>query len=301
MNSGITYSAITADDFEICLALRIAAMRESLERIGRFDPERARERLRRLFYPEHSEFILCDGERIGFYTLRPGEDGLYLEHLYIQPSHQSRGMGSRVLRRLLAEADARQLPMRLGALRDSSSNGFYHRHGFVQTSEDEWDIYYIRQPQDPVSFYAPRAIRFLELWQTGRWRIKVYGIAYATHRPSAQLVAAAQHIAAEVLSNVPEHIRHYYIGFLGVHSGQTANFVFVDFWADENELHHHVFVSPKMPPSQFTNVTGTGLSACVWDLRLQAFEREAWIKHVLKQNESPDFERYLTYVLNADV
>jgi hypothetical protein len=36
----------------------------------------------------------------------------------------------------------------------------------------------------------------------------------------------------------------YHLGFLGVHDGRTSNFVFLDYWAEENELHHHVFVSP---------------------------------------------------------
>ena len=52
-----------------------------------------------------------------------------------------------------------------------------------------------------------------------------------------------------------------HVGFLGVHDGRTSNFVFLDFWADENELHHHVFVSPIALPDQFTYVTPTGLSA----------------------------------------
>ena len=38
------------------------------------------------------------------------------------------------------------MPVRVGALRGSSSNGFYQRHGFMRTAEDEWDIYYIRMP-----------------------------------------------------------------------------------------------------------------------------------------------------------
>ena len=45
----ITLVAAAPSDFEALLSLRIAAMRESLERIGRFDPERARQRLRATF------------------------------------------------------------------------------------------------------------------------------------------------------------------------------------------------------------------------------------------------------------
>ena len=143
----VTFSVVTVADFDELAALRVAAMRDSLERVGRFDPERARERLRKSFYPEHTEFIILDGQRIGFYTFRPAEDGFHLDHLYVHPSRQSCGVGSHVIRLLLTRSDDRQMPVRLGALRDSPSNRFYQRHGFVQTAEDEWDIYYVRTPQ----------------------------------------------------------------------------------------------------------------------------------------------------------
>lgn len=144
---GVTFCDVTANDFEELAALRIAAMRASLEQVGRFDPERARERLHKSFYPEHTKFVVANGQRIGFYTFRSADDGFHLDHLYIHPSCQSRGIGSHVVRHLLSQADTRQMPVRLGALRHSPSNRFYQRHGFTQTAEDEWDIYYVRTPQ----------------------------------------------------------------------------------------------------------------------------------------------------------
>lgn len=149
--------------------------------------------------------------------------------------------------------------------------------------------------------YQPRPIRFLNLWQVNGWRIKLYGIACARPLPQPQLVAAAQRVATQHLGSLPCDLHHYNIGFLGVHEGRTANFVFLDFWADENELHHHVFVSPTENPDALTCVTATGLSACVWDLRLQAFERDAWVAHILQQSAAPDFEGYLATTLNTDV
>jgi hypothetical protein len=152
-----------------------------------------------------------------------------------------------------------------------------------------------------MTAYEPRPIRFLDLWHVDDWRIKLYGIAYARSQPRPELVAAAKGIASQHLRSLPSGLRHYHLGFLGVHDGRTSNFVFLDFWADENELHHHVFVSPTAQPDEFTYVTPTGLSACVWDLRLQAFERDAWVAHVLQQSASPDFDGYLAATLNADV
>jgi protein tyrosine phosphatase (PTP) superfamily phosphohydrolase (DUF442 family)/ribosomal protein S18 acetylase RimI-like enzyme len=143
---GVTFSDVTVADFDELAALRIAAMRASLEQVGRFDPERARERLRKSFYPEGTRFIVLDGRRVGFYTFRHADDGAHLDHFYIHPDWQSRGIGSFVMRRLLAESDAGQRTIHLGALRGSESNRFYQRHGFTKTSEDEWDIYYVRGP-----------------------------------------------------------------------------------------------------------------------------------------------------------
>lgn len=151
---GRGYDALTASalrdvpaaeaDFEALLAIRIEAMKESLERLGRFDPERARARLRSTFRPDHTWFIERDGARIGFYALRPDGDGLRLDHLYVVPAAQGLGVGGQVLSRLLRDADSRGLPVRVGALRDSDSNRFYRRHGFVQVEESEWDIDYLR-------------------------------------------------------------------------------------------------------------------------------------------------------------
>ncbi len=146
----LQYAPVSEADFEDLLALRIEAMRESLERLGRFDPQRARSRLRSTFQPEQTWSIEQDGQRIGFYALRREGDGLRLDHLYIRPAAQGAGLGGQVMRMILQEADRLGLPVRLGALRDSDSNRFYRRHGFVQTGESEWDIDYLRPAPPPA-------------------------------------------------------------------------------------------------------------------------------------------------------
>ena len=138
------YSPVSEADFEDLLALRIEAMRESLERLGRFDPQRARSRLRTTFRPEHTWSIELDGQRIGFYALIPDGDGLRLDHLYIRPAAQGAGLGGQVMCKILRETDSLGLPVSLSALRGSDSNRYYRRHGFVQTGESEWDIDYLR-------------------------------------------------------------------------------------------------------------------------------------------------------------
>jgi GNAT superfamily N-acetyltransferase len=137
-------------DFEALLALRMAAMRESLTRLGRFDPQRARERLSRGFNPAHTRHILCDGDLVGFVVVIPRPHDLLLDHLYIHPSAQGEGIGGWVMRQVLAEADVQSLPMSVTALKHSDATRFYQRHGFILEAEGEWDLYF-RRPAHPPS------------------------------------------------------------------------------------------------------------------------------------------------------
>ena len=146
MSVVITYEAASPADLDGLVELRLAAMHESLARIGRFDPVRARERFARSFDPAHTRHILVDGQRVGFIVVKPQAEGLLLDHFYVSPTHQGRGIGGRALADVLVDADARHLPVHLGALRESASNRFYVRHGFQQVGESEWDLFYRRDP-----------------------------------------------------------------------------------------------------------------------------------------------------------
>ncbi len=144
-------------DFEALLGLRLRAMRQSLERLGRYDEQRARERLAAGFDPSHTQHIMVDGRRAGFIVLKALSHVLRLDHLYIDPPLQQHGIGHDVLVWVCACADRQQVPVELCALKGSDANRFYLRHGFVATGEGEWDIDYVRLPQWP----SVRAVRAL--------------------------------------------------------------------------------------------------------------------------------------------
>ncbi|MEB0113536.1 GNAT family N-acetyltransferase [Variovorax sp. RTB1] len=147
-DQGTYFESATSDDVEALVELRILAMRESLERIGRFDPQRARERFVAGFEPKNTRHLMRGGERIGFVVVRREPDHHLLDHLYIHPNFQGRGYGAAVLGDLFAEADATGALMRVGALRGSDSNRFYARHGFELVEQAEWDNYYLRKAKD---------------------------------------------------------------------------------------------------------------------------------------------------------
>jgi hypothetical protein len=144
--------------------------------------------------------------------------------------------------------------------------------------------------------YAARSFRFIELLTIEDWRMKLYGIAYQNESPRRELLDSAKTIAADQLRK--ETVNNYKVGFIGAHDGNKASFVFIDFWGNDNELFHRVFLSRSNDPTALTPASSADSSVCVWDLRLQSFEREAWITHVLRKSNAPDFEGYLAARLN---
>lgn len=136
------YVKSTQSDGNKLAEIRAAAMKPSLEALGRFDEERVRSRFLESFVPDETFKIVSDDEILGFFVVRDKGDHVFLDHLYVEPRFQNMKIGKDVVNLVKKDATQRDLPVRLGALRGSKSNDFYKQNGFVKTHEDEFDIYY---------------------------------------------------------------------------------------------------------------------------------------------------------------
>lgn len=143
-------SAVPAD-VEVIADLRAVVMRPDLERLGRYDEHRVRQRLRDSFSPLHTSVIEAGGAFAGCVTVRPAGDGRWLEHFYLAPGQQGRGLGSAVLRTLLERTDADGVPVRLHVLQGSRARRLYERHGFTEESQDPIDVSMVRHPAPPTA------------------------------------------------------------------------------------------------------------------------------------------------------
>ncbi|WP_406353067.1 GNAT family N-acetyltransferase [Streptomyces sp. NBC_00658] len=135
-------------DVDVIAELRATVMRPDLERLRRFDECRVRQRLRDSFSARYTSVVVADGVFAGCVTLRPGEGdgGLWLEHFYLDPRFQGRGLGSAVLRTLLDRVDAERVTVRLNVLRGSAAQRLYRRHGFTVETQDPVDVFMVRPP-----------------------------------------------------------------------------------------------------------------------------------------------------------
>ncbi|WP_120493667.1 GNAT family N-acetyltransferase [Microbacterium phyllosphaerae] len=121
--------------------LRAIVMRPDLERLGRYDPVRVRQRFLDAFSPEHTRVIVVDGEDVGLIAVRGEPDAVWIEHFYLAPGSQGRGLGSAVLAEVLVERGADGQLFRLNVLQGSPARRLYERHGFVLESEDAVDVF----------------------------------------------------------------------------------------------------------------------------------------------------------------
>ncbi|MGW2177285.1 N-acetyltransferase family protein [Streptomyces sp. NPDC001732] len=153
MNNATTAWALRSarpEDVEDLAELRAVVMRPALERLGRYDEHRVRQRLRDCYAPEHTSIVVVDGGLAGSVTLRPVGDGLWLENFYLSPALQGRGIGTAVLRSLLARADEEGATVRLDVLRGSAARALYERHGFTEERRDPVDVFMVRPPTRPA-------------------------------------------------------------------------------------------------------------------------------------------------------
>ncbi|MFD3497927.1 GNAT family N-acetyltransferase [Streptomyces sp. NPDC058678] len=133
-------------DVEAVAELRAVVLRADLERLGRYDEHRVRQRLRDGFDPSCTWVIEVGGVFAGCVALRPAGDAHWLEHFYLAPHLQGSGIGSGVLRELLESCDRDRVLVRLNVLQGSPARRLYERYGFDVESEDRVDVFMVRKP-----------------------------------------------------------------------------------------------------------------------------------------------------------
>ena len=225
--AAFTLQPASADDFEQLHALRLRAMHCSLAQLGRYDEPHARARLAAGFVPAHTQHIEVDGQRVGFLVLKQLSHALRLDHFYIEPSAQRRGIGSAVMAQICDQADALQLPVELCALKGSAANRFYLHHGFTMTGDGDWDHDYLRMPASP----GLRAVRALwAAYQRRDWpaaRALLFDDAQALWWTSGERFAGADAIIA-VQAAYPEGWTIHLIELAHLQDGRVMSLVRVD-------------------------------------------------------------------------
>jgi len=148
--------------------------------------------------------------------------------------------------------------------------------------------------------YQTRAVRFLTLWESDGWKVKLYGISSLAEAPEPRLIELAKGIASRTLPAPATDESRYGVAFVTVHQALLFNQIIVDWWERINELRHRVFKAESQTPYSFEEITSSGEAFCTWELRVIGFERDAWVQLVLKRRDFPGINDYLDCRLNED-
>lgn len=81
--------------------------------------------------------ILADGTAVGTVAIVEAFDHLRIDDFYVSPHRQNQGIGSSVIARILENADAKCLPVRVDTQRWNPAVSLYKRHGFTVINETE--------------------------------------------------------------------------------------------------------------------------------------------------------------------
>lgn len=136
------FRQLTAADGPALAEIRAVAMRPSLERLGRYDDTRVRQRFLAAFDPSCAWGLTIQDRLIGCVALRPDGDEFWLEHFLLLPDYQGQGIGSAVLASILDQAG--DATVRLDVLQRSEARALYERFGFELDHEDPIDVYMVR-------------------------------------------------------------------------------------------------------------------------------------------------------------
>ena len=145
-SSDVSLRPATPQDVEFAYRVSRETMRgHALATFGTWNEEEARQRCSRNIAAGFTQIIELDGTQIGIYVVERAPDHVQLLQIFILPDYQRRGIGSRLIERLLAEARAANLPLRLRVLRVNPAFELYQRMGFRVVQETP-ERYFMEHP-----------------------------------------------------------------------------------------------------------------------------------------------------------
>jgi len=128
-------------DYGFARQLFDATMRDRLAAIIGWDEYRQDMNFARKFILREVRIVTLAGRDVGWIQTRIEDEVMNLLQFYILPEWQNHGLGTLVLKRLLAEAKRRGKVMALSVLKGSPAIQLYLRHGFRPTHADAYEIY----------------------------------------------------------------------------------------------------------------------------------------------------------------
>jgi GNAT superfamily N-acetyltransferase len=144
----IAFRPATAQDFGYCAELYFAAMAATIRQLD-LDMDAQVKNLCERWTAREVRIITRDGVDVGWLQTTAAGDALFLGQLFVEAPHQRQGIGTDVMRRIIAEAAQAGQAVTLGVVKSNEALRLYRRLGFATTHEDSRK-FYMRREREPA-------------------------------------------------------------------------------------------------------------------------------------------------------
>jgi GNAT superfamily N-acetyltransferase len=140
----IAFRPAAAQDFGYCAKLYFAAMATTIRQLD-LDMDAQVKNLRERWTASEVRIITRAGVDVGWLQTAAAADALFLGQLFVEAPHQRQGIGTDVMRRIIAEAAQAGQAVTLGVVKSNDALRLYRRLGFTTTHEDSRKLYMRRE------------------------------------------------------------------------------------------------------------------------------------------------------------
>lgn len=142
--------------------------------------------------------------------------------------------------------------------------------------------------------FRKRLTQYSGLLEVDDWRFKVYHItALGNNGIPKKYDSPVRTTIRDALRYVDPEVDNYRVGFCVVHEGTRGLFLCVDWWTDKKELNHLGYYSEYGSKVRLKRLGPKDSIGCVWDLRVMAWETDAWLASTRLE---PNRARELSYL-----
>jgi hypothetical protein len=149
--------------------------------------------------------------------------------------------------------------------------------------------------------YFPRWVEAGKLIALNGYRLKSYAMFLSQQAPKEVLSDSdLENLLKKCLAPSTDPLDHG-IGFVLVHYARDGNYLLASRWYGGNMLKHELFVLSHTAQGWHAEpLVSTNIVACVWELQVITFERQAWVSTAMTRGGTEDsFESYFRMVLEG--
>jgi len=133
----ITFRQIKIKDFEFLWQLHNAALKKYIAATWGWDEALQRRFFAERFNPDDGEIVAVDGTDAGFLRVSEKENETVLISIHLLPKFQNQGIGTKLIKDVLAESRSKNKPVRLQVLKVNPARQLYEKLGFRVFGETE--------------------------------------------------------------------------------------------------------------------------------------------------------------------